>query len=123
MGTSLKPNDIKEGDDVYFDCEVKANPKVYRLVWYHNVSAVSPSSFSLSPFSLPGSVRSALQCSMLALLAGRRGEPQSVGGSVPERPQPSAAPRDARLCRALLVPGGKQPGQEQLQRRGPQCAV
>ncbi|KAE8750741.1 hypothetical protein FOCC_FOCC002451, partial [Frankliniella occidentalis] len=41
MGTTLKPNEIKEGDDVYFECEVKANPKVYRLVWYHDGAEIS----------------------------------------------------------------------------------
>ncbi|KAJ1526190.1 hypothetical protein ONE63_009349 [Megalurothrips usitatus] len=35
MGASLNPNDIKEGDDVYFECNVRANPKAYRLAWYH----------------------------------------------------------------------------------------
>ena len=38
MGQTLNPDEIKEGDDVYFECDVKANPKVYRLVWYHDVS-------------------------------------------------------------------------------------
>ncbi|KAK3932826.1 Nephrin [Frankliniella fusca] len=41
MGTTLKPDDIKEGDDVYFECEVMANPKVYRLVWYHDGAEIS----------------------------------------------------------------------------------
>ncbi|CAH0400393.1 unnamed protein product [Chilo suppressalis] len=46
LGTSLNPNFIKEGDDVYFECNVQANPKSYRLTWYkgtkeihHNASA------------------------------------------------------------------------------------
>ncbi|CAL7948602.1 unnamed protein product [Xylocopa violacea] len=34
MGKTLKPDHIKEGDDVYFDCSVKANPKVYKLAWF-----------------------------------------------------------------------------------------
>jgi hypothetical protein len=38
MGSSLNPDDIKEGDDVYFDCTIRANPKAYRLAWFHNVS-------------------------------------------------------------------------------------
>ncbi|CAH0400396.1 unnamed protein product [Chilo suppressalis] len=36
MGSSLNPDEIKEGDDVYFECSVKANPKTHRLVWFHD---------------------------------------------------------------------------------------
>ena len=38
MGSSLNPHDIKEGDDVYFECLIKANPPVHKLSWFHNVS-------------------------------------------------------------------------------------
>ncbi|XP_071868326.1 neural cell adhesion molecule 1 isoform X1 [Bombus fervidus] len=34
LGLSLKANDINEGDDVYFECDVQANPKAYKLAWY-----------------------------------------------------------------------------------------
>ncbi|XP_053614105.1 protein turtle-like [Plodia interpunctella] len=34
LGAILNPNDIKEGEDIYFECIVKANPKVLRLTWY-----------------------------------------------------------------------------------------
>ncbi|XP_031784662.1 hemicentin-1 [Nasonia vitripennis] len=34
MGVSLNPDDIKEGDDVYFECIVRANPKAYKLSWF-----------------------------------------------------------------------------------------
>ncbi|XP_076164768.1 neural cell adhesion molecule 2 [Ptiloglossa arizonensis] len=36
MGETLNPDDIKEGDDVYFECSVRANPKVYKLSWFKN---------------------------------------------------------------------------------------
>ncbi|XP_043258018.1 hemicentin-1-like [Colletes gigas] len=36
MGENLNPDDIKEGDDVYFECSVRANPKVYKLAWFKN---------------------------------------------------------------------------------------
>lgn len=36
MGSTLNPGDIKEGDDVYFECNIRANPKVYKLSWFHN---------------------------------------------------------------------------------------
>lgn len=41
MGLTLNPDDIKEGDGVYFECGVKSNPKPYKLIWYHDVSAVA----------------------------------------------------------------------------------
>ncbi|XP_076234723.1 protein turtle homolog A [Calliopsis andreniformis] len=34
LGSSLKANDINEGDDVYFECDVQANPKAYKLMWF-----------------------------------------------------------------------------------------
>lgn len=38
MGPNLNANDIKEGDDVYFECHIHANPKPYKMAWFHNVS-------------------------------------------------------------------------------------
>lgn len=38
LGAKMNPNDIEEGDDVYFSCEVDANPPAYKVVWEHNVS-------------------------------------------------------------------------------------
>ena len=38
FGTSLDPSNIAEGNDVYFECEIDANPDVYKIVWLHNVS-------------------------------------------------------------------------------------
>lgn len=37
LGSKLQPGDIKEGDDVYFECRIDANPKFRRLTWLHNV--------------------------------------------------------------------------------------
>lgn len=34
LGSSLRANDINEGDDVYFECDVRANPKAYKLAWF-----------------------------------------------------------------------------------------
>ncbi|CRK88301.1 CLUMA_CG002080, isoform A [Clunio marinus] len=36
MGSSLNPDDIKEGADVYFECLIQSNPKPYKMSWYHN---------------------------------------------------------------------------------------
>lgn len=43
MGETLNPDDIKEGDDVYFECIVRANPKVYKLAWFKDVSIANNS--------------------------------------------------------------------------------
>ncbi|KAK7590204.1 hypothetical protein V9T40_001817 [Parthenolecanium corni] len=36
LGPELKADDIKEDQDVYFNCDVDANPPIYKLVWKHN---------------------------------------------------------------------------------------
>ncbi|KAK8402382.1 hypothetical protein O3P69_000656 [Scylla paramamosain] len=36
MGSNLDPENIKEGDDVYFECHINANPDVQKVLWYHN---------------------------------------------------------------------------------------
>lgn len=38
LGSSLDPDSIREGTDVYFDCIVTAHPAVYKVEWKHNVS-------------------------------------------------------------------------------------
>ena len=41
LGSTLKADDIKEGDDVYFECQIQSNPKEHRIGWSHDVSKVS----------------------------------------------------------------------------------
>ncbi|XP_042213244.1 nephrin-like isoform X2 [Homarus americanus] len=36
LGASINPKNIREGDDVYFECLVQANPPAYKVVWKHN---------------------------------------------------------------------------------------
>jgi hypothetical protein len=36
LGSTLNADDIKEGDDVYFECRVTANPHWRKLTWLHN---------------------------------------------------------------------------------------
>nr|XP_045581114.1 nephrin-like [Procambarus clarkii] len=40
MGSNLNPDNIKEADDVYFECHINANPVVHRVTWFHNGSPV-----------------------------------------------------------------------------------
>ncbi|KAJ2942130.1 hypothetical protein O0L34_g11044 [Tuta absoluta] len=40
MGSNLNPGHIKEGDDVYFECLVKANPKAHRLSWFKGTQEI-----------------------------------------------------------------------------------
>ena len=38
LGSTLRAENIKEGDDVYFECKVRANPEHHKITWRHNVS-------------------------------------------------------------------------------------
>lgn len=40
LGSTLVPDDIKEGDDVYFECHVESNPSWKKLLWFHDVSNI-----------------------------------------------------------------------------------
>ncbi|CAG5107635.1 Protein of unknown function, partial [Cotesia congregata] len=36
LGSTLNAGDIKEGDDVYFECHINSNPSISKLIWIHN---------------------------------------------------------------------------------------
>lgn len=40
LGSSLDPDNIREGTDVYFDCIITAHPGVYKVEWRHNVGLI-----------------------------------------------------------------------------------
>lgn len=53
LGRSLDPGRIKEGDDVYFECSVKAKPTISRVAWRHNgVELVAGAGVFVSNMSL-----------------------------------------------------------------------
>ncbi|KAL5288106.1 hypothetical protein ACFFRR_008764 [Megaselia abdita] len=37
------PNNLRSGDDVYLECQTKANPPVKKVEWYHNNRIITPS--------------------------------------------------------------------------------
>ncbi|KAK3891797.1 hypothetical protein Pcinc_004337 [Petrolisthes cinctipes] len=40
-GIALNLANIQEEDDMYFECSIKANPWIYKIVWFHEVSSLS----------------------------------------------------------------------------------
>ena len=38
LGNGIDRKRISEGQDVYMDCEIRANPRIYKVEWIHNVS-------------------------------------------------------------------------------------
>ncbi|XP_060860305.1 uncharacterized protein LOC132937501 [Metopolophium dirhodum] len=40
LGINMNPADIEEGDDVYFECKIDANPPAYKVIWKHNGQVV-----------------------------------------------------------------------------------
>lgn len=38
LGSNINASYIREGMDVYFECQVEANPRIRKLIWIHNVS-------------------------------------------------------------------------------------
>ena len=41
LGPTLDADKIKEGDDVYFECNIDAKPVIYKTSWWFNVSVLS----------------------------------------------------------------------------------
>merc|ERR1719150_2424888 len=41
FGSQLEASNIKEGNDVYFECKVKSHPRYYKITWKRNGEALS----------------------------------------------------------------------------------
>lgn len=42
LGSSINPESVVEGTDVYLECHVKANPVVYEVTWLFNNEPIDP---------------------------------------------------------------------------------
>ena len=42
LGSNLEASDIKEGDDVYFECNMTANPSATKVTWKKDVRNLYP---------------------------------------------------------------------------------
>jgi len=42
LGPAVNPRDLEEGDDVYFECHIKAHPPAYKVTWKHNGLEIYP---------------------------------------------------------------------------------
>ena len=57
LGRTLDADNIRTGHDVYFECDVKANPPALRLEWLHNVSMpLINLTQSFSPISISNNI-------------------------------------------------------------------
>ena len=68
LGKNIDPLSIAEGNDVYLDCSIKANPRAYKVEWMHNVSLNLNFNNSKGPFHKP-----ILACSIGVLGPGVKG--------------------------------------------------
>jgi hypothetical protein len=41
LGSNINGDDVKEGDDLYIECHIRANPAFHKLQWTHNVKLLS----------------------------------------------------------------------------------
>lgn len=46
LGSNVNSTTIREGADVYFECNIRANPWIYNIEWQHNVSNINKTHLS-----------------------------------------------------------------------------
>ena len=47
LGSNLEASDIKEGDDVYFECNITSNPPASKVIWKKDVRTKNYFAFDL----------------------------------------------------------------------------
>ena len=70
LGPTLDADKIKEGDDVYFECNIDAKPAIYKTSWWFNVGYFlffNHLNFTVNKFD-----RFKIQISVIFFLAGCR---------------------------------------------------
>uniref|UniRef100_A0AAR5PEF8 Ig-like domain-containing protein n=1 Tax=Dendroctonus ponderosae TaxID=77166 RepID=A0AAR5PEF8_DENPD len=106
LGSTLNADGIKEGDDVYFECNIKANPKQHKITWYHNGLTVSQnvsSGIIISTHSLVlQSVTRAQTGNYTCLAANSRGETMSPMVELKVRYSPVCRESDITVIGASL---------------------
>ncbi|XP_050293080.1 hemicentin-1 isoform X2 [Anthonomus grandis grandis] len=106
LGSTLNAADIKEGDDVYFECNIKANPKQHKITWYHNglmVNQNMSSGIIISTHSLVlQSVARGQSGNYTCLAANPRGETMSPAVTLKVRYAPVCTNSEATIIGASL---------------------
>lgn len=56
LGQPLNPNKLMNGSDVYLECDVKANPGIKKVEWFHNVGFIQSNARISAKFHAPFNV-------------------------------------------------------------------
>ena len=122
LGSSLNASNIKEGDDVYFECQVQSNPPPNRIIWKKDVrSGLIFDSFPWNRYDLNlcfiFQIRHFLlkplypfyyfwlKQPIIVLISGQRGSVQPIRGYHPKQPQSGLAEGFETIGRSLHLSG------------------
>ncbi|CAL4110215.1 unnamed protein product, partial [Meganyctiphanes norvegica] len=121
LGGPLQGQDLKEGDDVFFECNIRANPVYQRVTWahngvvvWHNISTgIVVSGLSLAVRSLKREHSGAYSCTATNSAGTTASEPQYIivrhtpvcaGGSRHSTQGAARAEPSTVTCRVEAVP-------------------